>query len=129
MQAGAERRGAGVLFCRDLRIPRHTGSLIQLSWCPLPRTGRVLDRVGPLAGVWEVVGSKLVLGCFLSHSALARQIVAQVLDLKAWLREEKAVLQNIRGNRYAAFEPDSDGASDSDDEVTESARAHSYFLS
>ena len=37
----------------------------------------------------------------------AAQIVANALDLRAWLRDTKSVLGNIRGNRYAALE-DSD---------------------
>lgn len=41
----------------------------------------------------------------------ASQTIAGVLDLRAWMRDEKSVLGNIRGNRFSAF-----GDSDSDDE-------------
>jgi len=45
----------------------------------------------------------------------AVQIVANALDLRAWLRDTKSVLQNIRGNRYDAL-GDSDSADSADSE-------------
>mmetsp|Transcript_137199 Transcript_137199/g.293107 ORF Transcript_137199/g.293107 Transcript_137199/m.293107 type:complete len:491 (+) Transcript_137199:77-1549(+) len=48
----------------------------------------------------------------------AAQIVAHAMDLKAWMRDTKAILTNVRGNRYQALETDSDSdatAADSDD--------------
>lgn len=38
----------------------------------------------------------------------AAQIVASALDLRAWLKDTKSVLRNIRGNRFDALESDSD---------------------
>lgn len=42
----------------------------------------------------------------------AAQIVANAMDVRAWLRDTKSVLGNIRGNRYDALGSDSDSDSD-----------------
>ncbi|CAE7214885.1 unnamed protein product [Symbiodinium pilosum] len=44
----------------------------------------------------------------------AANIVANVLGLRAWLRDTASVLGNIRGNRYAALGSDSESESDSE---------------
>jgi len=47
------------------------------------------------------------------------QIVASALDLRGWLRDASSVLCNVRGNRFAALDDNSDDNSEEDDEVQE----------
>lgn len=56
----------------------------------------------------------------------AAQIVANAMDVRAWLRDTKSVLGNIRGNRYDALGSDSD--SDSDWSVRSAKIANDKFF-
>ena len=56
-QAWSAAEGVGVLLFRSKGILRHRVSRTQLSGCPLPCSGRVVEWLGPLSGVWKVVDS------------------------------------------------------------------------